>query len=178
MAPAPNPSEAVAAEGKTAGKKTSPVAFIAAMLVLTGIGVGFGGLLGLHLQGMVEKAKKGEPKAPAQASSQPAKSAQTVPSTAVRSLSPIVTNLGSPERTWIRLEAMLVTDVEPAPDPNSGALDAQITEDIVAYLRTLALAQIQGASGFQHLREDLKERVRVRSGGRVRDILVQSLIVE
>ena len=48
---------------------------------------------------------------------------------------------------------------------------------IIARLRP-KLAQIQGASGFQHLREDLNDRVRVRSGGKVRDLVIQSLIIE
>ena len=33
-------------------------------------------------------------------------------------------------------------------------------------------------SGFQHLREDLNDRVRVRSGGKVRDLVIQSMIIE
>jgi flagellar protein FliL len=182
MASAPITAEAAgpAAEAKPAAKKASPIAFIAAMLVLTGIGVGFGGLLGLHLLGMMEKAKPGEQKAQAgqdagAGSPQAAKS--RYPGGAnVRTLPPIVTNLASPERTWIRLEALLVSDAEQAADAN--ALEAQIAEDIVAFLRTLALAQIQGPSGFQHLREDLNDRVRVRSGGKVRDLVVQALIIE
>jgi flagellar FliL protein len=62
--------------------------------------------------------------------------------------------------------------------PDAGTLSAQIVEDIVAFLRTVSLTQIQGASGFQHLREDLNDRVRVRSGGKVRDLVVQSMIIE
>ena len=57
-------------------------------------------------------------------------------------------------------------------------LVAQIAEDIIAFLRTVTLVQIQGASGFQHLREDLNDRVRVRSGGKVRDLVIQSMIIE
>ena len=57
-------------------------------------------------------------------------------------------------------------------------LVAQITEDIIAFLRTVTLVQIQGASGFQHLREDLSDRVRVRSGGKIRDLVIQSMIIE
>ncbi len=57
-------------------------------------------------------------------------------------------------------------------------LAATITEDIVAYLRTVSLAQIEGASGFQHLREDLNDRARVRSGGKVRELIIHTLIVE
>jgi flagellar FliL protein len=58
------------------------------------------------------------------------------------------------------------------------SLAGQIGEDILAFLRTLSLAQIQGASGFQHLREDLGDRVRTRSRGKVRDLIIQALIVE
>ena len=57
-------------------------------------------------------------------------------------------------------------------------LVAQIAEDIIAFLRTVTLVQIQGASGFQHLREDLNDRVRVRSGGKIRDLVIQSMIIE
>jgi flagellar FliL protein len=167
------------ADASAAGK-SSPMAFVAAMLVLTGIGVGFGGLLGLHLPVVMEAAVSREPRTqPGQGSGQtPAQAAKSSfpAGTSLRSLSPIVTNLASPAHSWIRLEAMLVTESLQAPD--ASVLEAQITEDIVAFLRTLALVQIQGPSGFQHLREDLIDRVRVRSGGKVRDLVVQSLIVE
>ena len=49
----------------------------------------------------------------------------------------------------------------------SNALAAAIAEDIVAYLRTVPLAQLEGPSGFLHLREDLNDRARIRSGGKV-----------
>jgi flagellar FliL protein len=93
----------------------------------------------------------------------------------LHALSPIITNLASPERTWIRLEASIVIDAEGA---DAKTLSAAITEDTVAYLRTLSLPLIEGASGLLHLREDLNERARVRSGGKVRDIIVHTLIVE
>jgi flagellar FliL protein len=48
----------------------------------------------------------------------------------------------------------------------------------VAYLRTVPLAQIEGPSGFLHLREDLNERARIRSGGKVKELVVQSLMLE
>ena len=57
-------------------------------------------------------------------------------------------------------------------------LAGRISEDIVAFLRTVPLAQIEGANGFQHLREDLNDRARIRSEGRVREVIIQSLIVE
>jgi flagellar FliL protein len=40
------------------------------------------------------------------------------------------------------------------------------------------LGQIEGASGFQNLREDLNDLVRIRSAGKVRELVIQTLIVE
>jgi flagellar FliL protein len=42
----------------------------------------------------------------------------------------------------------------------------------------LSIDQIEGPSGFQHLREDLNDRVRVRSEGKVLELIIQSLILE
>ena len=86
-----------------------------------------------------------------------------------------MTNIASPERTWIRLEASIVLDGEAA---DAKGLAATITEDTVAYLRTLSLPLIEGSSGLLHLREDLNDRARIRSGGKVRDLIIHTLIVE
>jgi flagellar FliL protein len=153
------------------------MAFVAAMVVLTGIAVGFGGLMGLQVVGRMEKQPAGEPAPKASAANGGvAAKDRYAGNVNLRPLAPIVTNLASPDKTWIRLEALLVMEGEQTPD--AGTLSAQITEDIVAFLRTVSLTQIQGASGFQHLREDLNDRVRVRSGGKVRDLVVQSMIIE
>jgi flagellar FliL protein len=166
----------VAAAEPAARKQPSAFAFIAVMLILTGLGVGFGGLMGLQLLGKMESAASSPGEArPGQNSGQQFKGRYSA-SANLRSLPPIVTNLASPARTWIRLEASLVMDGEQTAETN--VLAAQITEDIVAFLRTVSLVQMQGASGFQHLREDLNDRVRLRSGGKVRDLVIQSLIVE
>lgn len=92
----------------------------------------------------------------------------------MHALSPIITNIASPERTWIRLEASIVIDGE----GDAKGLAATITEDTVAYLRTLSLPLIEGASGLLHLREDLNDRARIRSGGKIKDIIIHTLIVE
>jgi flagellar FliL protein len=87
-----------------------------------------------------------------------------------------VANLSGVPTVWIRLESSLVFRDELPNDAD--ALSAKIAEDIVAFLRTVSAEQIEGASGFQHLSEDLNDRVRVRSGGRVQELIVQGLIVE
>jgi flagellar FliL protein len=85
----------------------------------------------------------------------------------------ITTNLADPTDAWIRLEAALVYEEES---------DEQITndvhQDIVAYVRTLRLYNLRGGSGYQHLVEDLQERARIRSDGRVKRVLIRSLVIE
>jgi len=156
-----------------APKGVSVMSLVAAMLVVTGLGIGVGGLFGLLLMPKMERAA-----APGKAetsSAQPVKSRYPA-NVNLRALPPIVTNLAAPATTWVRLEASLVMEGEQTAEAN--VLAAQISEDLVAFLRTVRLVQIEGASGFQHLREDLNDRIRVRSGGKVRDLVVQSFIVE
>ncbi len=94
----------------------------------------------------------------------------------VRTLPPVTTNLASPPNTWIRMEtsAVIVEDL----GPEGQVLMNRLSEDIVAYLRTVPLEHLEGASGFQHLRDDLNDRVRIRSQGKVRELLVEALVVQ
>ena len=150
------------------------VSTILAMAVLTGLSIGAGGLFGLQVLSSVGKsppvASKSEPKAAAEGPK-----GRFSDKVALLALAPIITNLASPQNAWIRLEASIVLDGEIA---DTKGLAALITEDTVAYLRTLSLPLIEGASGLLHLREDLNDRARIRSGGKVRDLIVHTLIVE
>jgi flagellar FliL protein len=85
----------------------------------------------------------------------------------------ITTNLAAPSDVWVRMELSLVFDG--APD---AALVEQIHQDFLAFMRTVKLPQVEGASGFQHLKEDLEERARIRSNGRVKNILIKTLLFE
>jgi len=42
--------------------------------------------------------------------------------------------------------------------PQPPALTEQIHQDLLALVRTLKMHQIEGASGYQHLKADLEER--------------------
>ena len=56
---------------------------------------------------------------------------------------------------------------------------AQISDDLVAFLKTLTIRQLQGASGLQNLREDLNERApSVRSDGKVTEVVIEALVVQ
>lgn len=88
-------------------------------------------------------------------------------------LEPITTNLSYPSDNWIRIEVSLVFSGVP-----DNVLADQIHQDILAYLRTVSLQQIEGPRGFQYLREDLRERVMLRSEGRVNDLLLRTFVIE
>jgi len=88
-------------------------------------------------------------------------------------LAPITTNLAVPGTTWVRMEASIIL-AEPA-DPS---LADDIHQDFVAYLRTLRVYQVEGATGFRNLKADLEERAKIRSGGHVRQVLIQTLLFE
>ena len=61
-------------------------------------------------------------------------------------LPPIVTNLGAPQDTWIRLEGSIIFDPKTLPHPE--AIAGQIGDDILAYLQDrLAAASSRGRSG-------------------------------
>ncbi|MGB3502537.1 MAG: flagellar basal body-associated FliL family protein [Mesorhizobium sp.] len=88
-------------------------------------------------------------------------------------LAPIMTNLAAPADTWIRLELSAVFEGE----PDMPLADA-IQQDVIAFIRTMKLHQIEGASGLRHLKEDIDERAAMRSGGKVRHLLVRTILIE
>ncbi|KQS65140.1 flagellar basal body protein FliL [Rhizobium sp. Leaf371] len=91
----------------------------------------------------------------------------------VLQLDPITTNLSYPTENWIRLELALL--FKGTPDV---AMAQQIHEDIATYLRTVSLQQIQGPRGFQYLKDDIQERVDLRSEGRVTNVIFRTFVVQ
>ena len=138
-----------------------------AVVVLLGacVGAAFEALHPATLQGGMKPAESGAsaPPAPAQ------------PST-IFDLPPIVTNLGAPGDTWIRLEGSIIFDQNTLPHPE--AVAGQIGEDILAYLRTVSLRQLEGPIGLENIRQDLNERAAIRSGGKVRELVIRTLVVQ
>lgn len=94
----------------------------------------------------------------------------------IKKLAPVVTNLAGSETDWIRLEASIVYKAGFEFNPDLVAAEAR--QDILAYLRTVTLAQIQGASGLLHVREDLNERVKLRSKGTIQELVLETLVVQ
>jgi flagellar FliL protein len=95
---------------------------------------------------------------------------------ALLELPAIVTNLGEPSDVWIRLEASVLVD--PSAAASSEALRGFVADDLLAYLRTLSLDQIQGATGFHALRDAIAERARIRSDGKITAVLIRTMVIQ
>jgi len=61
---------------------------------------------------------------------------------------------------------------------NPDVTAAELREDIMAYMRTLSLSQLEGPSALQHLREDLNERASARSDGKISELILGTLVVQ
>lgn len=164
-----------AAGGAKKGKlgKLMPTIGAVALLSVTAIGGGAG--VGLLLGG----GEKPVPVAVAgtQAAKASAKPAETDPRgpTVLLKLPPVVTNVSSPPKVLLRVEASIVFHEKEVEEPE--ILAAEIQSDMLVFLRTLELPQVEGARGLLHLREDLTERAQLRSPA-IEDLLIQSLVVQ
>jgi flagellar FliL protein len=88
-------------------------------------------------------------------------------------LEPITSNLAYPSENWVRLEVALMFN-----GPPDAKLAEDIHQDIMAYIRTVSLQQIEGPRGFQYLRDDIQERVDLRSEGRVSKVMFRTFVIE
>ncbi|HEV2572418.1 MAG TPA: flagellar basal body-associated FliL family protein [Beijerinckiaceae bacterium] len=149
----------------------SGIMFILGLLVITAAALGGGWLISSQIQTMASHEVAKSPKAE-DAKPRPASRAFSN----LVELAPMVTNLGAPEDAWIRLEAAVVMDNPSQPDTD--VLAREITGDFLAYLRTISIAQVQGAIGLQHLRQDLAERAVIRSKGRVRELIIHTMVIQ
>jgi flagellar FliL protein len=114
--------------------------------------------------------------AAADKSAESAASALPAPPSTIVDLPPIVTNLGAPQDTWIRLEGSIIFDPKTLPHPE--AVAGEIGDDALAYLRTVSLHQLEGPIGLENIRQDLNERAATRSGGKVRAFVIRTLVVQ
>ena len=111
------------------------------------------------------------------AASSPPEGKVKLPSKIVtRDLPPLITNIQLPPDMWVRVEGTLVYDQADIDAPE--VLASDITSDLLGFLRTLTLRELQGADGLMFLRQDLKERIFLRSDRKVRDFVIQALVVQ
>ena len=154
-------------------KKSGLVVTMAIVLVLSLIAAGGGWMVGGLIAPQVDQPEMAAGEGADGKDEKKEDKAEDKPRENVVALEPITTNLSYPSDNWIRVEVSLVFTNEP-----DDAIADQIHQDILAYLRTVSLQQIEGPRGFQYLREDLRERVKLRSEGRVNDLLLRTFVIE
>lgn len=145
--------------------------WIATLIALTLLSAGAGALSALQLLSTAERLVDAQKSA----GERPVTSTFSG-NTRLHKLTPVITNLEAPPGLWARIEASMITDSMSEEDAN--ILAVQINEDITAYLRSVSLPQIEGARGLQYLREDLNERAAIRSGGKIRELVIETLVVQ
>lgn len=169
---------------------------IGVLLVMSLLAAGIGWFSGHSLGGSVQHEASAEAETTAAGHDQPAAgghgeaagghgeakkegadgedAATASPNPLVVNLPPITTNLAAPSDTWARIELSIELDA-PSKDPT---LVDTIHQDLLAFMRTVKLHQIEGASGFQHLKADMTERAAIRSEGHVKAVLIRTLLFE
>lgn len=162
-APAETAPEARRPQPPERGMLLKPAVFLTVLAVAAGLG------LGVHLVRYAQVADA------ARLQDKTVVSEHDPQRSRLYRLKPIVTNLTEPADVWLRLDAAIVFEDEM---PNSEVISAEVSEDLLAFLKTLKVGQLEGATQLQHLREDLKDRVAIRSGGDVRDLIIESLVVQ
>jgi flagellar FliL protein len=165
-APAEAPAAPPPAKG---GLILTIVAWLVVTLIASGAGVG----IGIYLAGVIEQTVTAKMEA------EPAKETPELRYSGDMVLQPIeaiVTNLAEPADTWIRLETAIVFPNGALENPTIVA--AEIRQDIVAYARTISLSQLEGSSALQHLREDLNDRVAIRTDNKVSELIIETMVVQ
>ncbi|MEO3384890.1 flagellar basal body-associated FliL family protein [Mesorhizobium sp. CAU 1741] len=146
---------------------------IALLLGLTVVAIGIGWGSGMYLSSSQPAPEEAEAAESHAAPEVDLANAEAREGLGVVYLEPITTNMAGAGSSWIRLELALVFD-----GPTDLQLAQNIHQDILAYLRTVKMRQVDGASGFQHLRSDIQERADIRSQGRVKEVLIRTLLFE
>lgn len=167
-------------EGK---KKSGLMGLLIPLVVLTAVGGGGGWVIGNMLAPQVKQAEETAKAAEAAAAGEHGggeakKEEEGLPkisteANGVVALEPITTNLAYPSENWIRLEVALMFN-----GPPDVKIAEDVHQDIMAYLRTVSLQQVEGPRGFQYLKDDLQERVDLRSEGRVSKVMFRTLVIE
>ena len=135
-----------------------------------GAGAGLGSMLAANIEAAVTAKAKEVPEKP------PAPPVKYAGDLVVRDLKPIIANLAVPSTTWIRLEAAIIFANGSVENPDVTA--SEIEQDLLAYARTLTLEQLTGASAFEHLRDDLNERVTIRTEGAVKELILKTMVMQ
>lgn len=160
-------------ETNTVGKE-SLLGLVIALVVLSIIAVAVGWLVAEQLNTQVtattvqqtqESKKESEP------DEQP-----VLPKQDAILLDPIIIALHRSENTFMRIELALIPEI--GSDIDNQETRLRIGSEIAAFVQTLTLSQISGPTGYIHFREDILDRARLTTNGKIKDVLIMSLVAE
>jgi flagellar FliL protein len=150
------------------------IGLMVSAVAITGVAGGGGVLLGLKTAATIERAIAEQDAATPVEQRSP--SAKYDGDMVVKPIEAVITNLASPAETWIRLETAMVFKSRAIDNPE--VIAAELRQDMLAYLRTISIGQLEGPSALQHLREDLNERARLRTKGQVSELVIETLVIQ
>lgn len=147
--------------------------FVIAALIAILLGAAGGGAYGyLLMPDATPQSSEPADKTPPPA----APTAGRFPNDAIELVVPsVITDLNSQPSVRARLEVSIIVVHG---TPQTTTLVGEVREDVIAYLKGLSLADIQGVRGFQNLREQLDDRARVRGRGAILGLLIGGLVLE
>ena len=164
----------VAVEGGPPPKSgPSLVVQLGVFVLMTLAALGMGWVSGGFLTGERSGVAAHAPAADAHGSDNGGHGEETPASQTIIPLAAVTTNIAAPSDVWVRMEVSIVLD-----EPQAQDLAGIIQQDLLSYLRTLKMHEIEGASGFRHLKEGLEERAAIRSDGHVKQVLIKTLLFE
>ncbi|QDC00541.1 MULTISPECIES: flagellar basal body-associated FliL family protein [Phyllobacteriaceae] len=161
------------AEQIEAPKGPSLIVQLAMLAAMTVAALGVGWMSGSYLKSSEAPPKPARLDHSAKTEEAPAEEKPVAGAPVLVQLPQITTNLAAPADVWVRMDLSVVYD---APQPPQ--MTEAIHQDLLAYLRTLKMYQVEGASGYQHLKADLQERAAIRSDGHAKDVLIRTLLFE
>ncbi|MDJ0929514.1 flagellar protein [Breoghania sp.] len=127
---------------RTGSDTSSRIGMIFGFVFLTAAAAGAGGLIGLKMVDTVRDSVARDASGVARKTSfNPVYSTNAQ----LRTLMPMVTNLAAPRDTWIRFQVSVILTDEASEE--ASLLVSRVERDILAYLKTLTLSQIEGAGG-------------------------------
>lgn len=152
-------------------KQAGKGGFLVSALIAILLGVGGGGAFGYF---MLPDGAASQSKGESQAQPEPVPG--RFPSDAIELTVPsVITNLDASPKMRARLDVSIIVAHG---TPASTSLVGEVREDMIAYLKGLTVADIQGVRGFQNLREQLDDRARVRGRGAILGLLIGGLVLE
>lgn len=161
--------------GDEKAKKSPLIMTIASVAILTLVGAGGGWFVGGFIAPKIGKAVEAHAEAEAKEGSKENAGLPKIDPKAngILQLDPVTANLAYPSTNWVRMEVALMFNGEP-----DVKMAEDIHQDLMTYMRTVSLQQLEGPRGFQYLRDDIQERVDLRSEGRVSKVMFRTFVIE